>query len=91
MSGASGKVPSAIHLTPEAADGGPISKIQDGDIIRLDTIAGTLEVKMDDATLSTRPCATSETLEAHHSGLGRELFAMFRDRVGAADAGASVF
>jgi phosphogluconate dehydratase len=91
MSGASGKVPSAIHLTPEAADGGPISKIIDGDIIRLDTIAGTLEVKVDNATFSTRPCATSETLETHHSGLGRELFAMFRERVGASDAGASVF
>ncbi len=91
MSGASGKIPAAIHLTPEAASGGVIGKIRDGDIIRLDAIAGTLEVKVDAATLSAREMATSETLSDHHSGLGRELFALFRDRVGSADTGASVF
>ena len=91
MSGASGKVPAAIHLTPEAACGGAIGKIQNGDIVRLDALAGTLDVKVDNATFSTRAQASAEGLAAHHSGLGRELFSLFRDSVGAADAGASVF
>jgi phosphogluconate dehydratase len=91
MSGASGKVPAAIHLTPEAACGGAIGKIQNGDIVRLDALAGTLDVKVDNATFSTRAQANAEGLAAHHSGLGRELFSLFRDSVGAADAGASVF
>ena len=91
MSGASGKIPAAIHLTPEAASGGAIAKIRDGDIIRLDAIAGTLELRLDNATLAQRECADSETLAAHHSGLGRELFTLFRDRVGSAATGASVF
>ena len=91
MSGASGKIPAAIHLTPEAANGGIIAKIRDGDVIRLDAVAGTLEVKVDAATLAAREAARSETLSDHHNGLGRELFALFRDRVGSADTGASVF
>jgi phosphogluconate dehydratase len=91
MSGASGKIPAAIHLTPEAANGGVIGKIRDGDIIRVDAVAGTLDVRVDDATLAARSLATSPTLAAHHSGLGRELFALFRERVGSADTGASVF
>ncbi len=91
MSGASGKVPAAIHLTPEAACGGAIGKIRNGDIVRLDAIAGTLDVKVDNATFSIRHQASAEGLAAHHSGLGRELFSLFRDSVGAADAGASVF
>jgi len=91
MSGASGKIPAAIHLTPEAASGGVIGRIRDGDMIRLDAVAGTLEVKVDDATLAARTTAASPTLAKHHSGLGRELFALFRGRVGTADTGASVF
>lgn len=90
MSGASGKVPAAIHLTPEAADGGPISKIRDGDMLRLDAEAGTLEYLGDVHAFLARTPA-SENLEHEHYGMGRELFAGFRHLVGAADRGASVF
>jgi phosphogluconate dehydratase len=87
MSGASGKVPAAIHLTPEAVDGGPIAKIRDGDIIRLDANAGTLEVLAD---LSTREAVTAD-LSANNVGTGRELFQAFRNITGRADTGASIF
>ncbi len=90
MSGASGKVPAAIHVTPEAVAGGNIGKIRDGDIVRLDAIAGTLHLNIDDATLNARDCASIDNA-AHHVGLGRELFANFRNVVGAADRGASIF
>ena len=90
MSGASGKVPAAIHLTPEAADGGPISKIRDGDMLRLDAAAGTLTYLGDEHAFLARTPA-SENLEEAHIGMGRELFAGFRHLVGAADRGASVF
>jgi phosphogluconate dehydratase len=89
MSGASGKIPAAIHVTPEAADGGAIAKIRDGDIVRVDANAGTLEVKVDAAELLARKAATAD-LDRHHHGLGRELFGLFRRSVGAADTGASV-
>jgi len=91
MSGASGKVPAAIHLTPEAAAGGAIAKIRDGDIVRLDANAGTLEVKVDANEFNSRAPASASNLAAHHVGLGRELFSLFRDTVGPSDAGASVF
>jgi phosphogluconate dehydratase len=91
MSGASGKVPAAIHLTPEAAAGGAIAKIHNGDIVRLDANAGTLEVKVDAATFAAREAAKDHNLASHHVGLGRELFSLFRDTVGPSDAGASVF
>ena len=87
MSGASGKVPAAIHLTPEAVDGGPIAKIRDGDIIRLDADAGTLEVLAD---LSTREAVWVD-LSANNVGTGRELFEAFRRNAGRADQGASIF
>ena len=87
MSGASGKVPAAIHLTPEAVDGGPIAKIRDGDIIRLDADAGTLEVLAD---LSTRDAVKAD-LSANNVGTGRELFQAFRNIAGRADQGASIF
>jgi phosphogluconate dehydratase len=87
MSGASGKVPAAIHLTPEAVDGGPIAKIRDGDIIRLDANAGTLEVLAD---LSGREAVTAD-LSANNFGTGRELFQAFRNITGGADTGASIF
>ena len=90
MSGASGKVPAAIHVTPEALCGGPIARLRDGDRVRLDTIAGTLEVLVDEVEWNARAPATAD-LAAHHSGLGRELFARFRDVVGPADGGASIF
>src|SRR5690606_16064526 len=90
MSGASGKVPAAIHMTPEAADGGPIAKIRDGDLLRLDPDAGTLTYLGDEQSFLARTPAT-ENLENEHFGMGRELFAGFRQLVGAADRGASVF
>jgi len=90
MSGASGKVPAAIHVTPEALCGGPIARLRDGDRVRLDTIAGTLAVLVDEVEWNARAPATAD-LAAHHSGLGRELFARFRDVVGPADGGASIF
>lgn len=88
MSGASGKIPAAIHLTPEAVDGGPIARIKDGDIIRLDAEKGTLEIKVDEAEFNARPLATQD-LSASHFGLGRELFSGFRALVGSADKGAN--
>ena len=87
MSGASGKVPAAIHLTPEAVDGGPIAKIRDGDLIRLDADAGTLEVIAD---LSARDAVKAD-LSANNQGTGRELFQAFRNITGRADTGASIF
>jgi phosphogluconate dehydratase len=90
MSGASGKVPAAIHMTPEALDGGPISKLRDGDMLRLDAEAGTLTFLGDERELMSRTPAT-EDLRGEHFGTGRELFAGFRALVGAADRGASVF
>jgi phosphogluconate dehydratase len=90
MSGASGRVPAAIHVTPEAAAGGPIGKVRDGDIIRVDATANSLEVKVDNAAFAARPGATRD-LSAHHVGMGRELFAGFRASVGSADQGASIF
>ncbi|MGE3366214.1 MAG: phosphogluconate dehydratase [Rhizobiaceae bacterium] len=90
MSGASGKVPAAIHVTPEALDGGPISRVADGDIVRLDANAGTLEVLLTAEELKARPKATTD-LSANDFGMGRELFGVFRQTAGRADQGASVF
>ncbi|MDP2782633.1 phosphogluconate dehydratase [Devosia sp.] len=90
MSGASGKVPAAIHMTPEAVNGGPISKIRNGDMIRLDANAGTLTFLGDEKEFFARTPAT-EDLRSQHFGMGRELFANFRAMVGVADKGASVF
>ena len=87
MSGASGKVPSAIHVCPEAADDGPIARVRDGDIIRLDATTGTIEVKGVD--LSTRTPATAD-LSGNGNGVGRELFEVFRRNVGHASEGAAV-
>jgi phosphogluconate dehydratase len=90
MSGASGKVPAAIHVTPEASEGGAIGKVQDGDMVRLDAEAGTLEVLGDTAAFAARPRPVKD-LSANGFGQGRELFAAFRANVGRADTGASVF
>ncbi|TDQ84271.1 6-phosphogluconate dehydratase [Dongia mobilis] len=90
MSGASGKVPAAIHLSPEAAVGGPIARIRDGDIIRLDTESDQLTLKVDAAELAAR-AADIPDLSPYTHGCGRELFAGFRAAVGAADAGAASF
>ena len=89
MSGASGKVPAAIHVTPEAAAGGAIARIKNGDIVRVDAQAGVLEVKVDAATLRARAPAPAN-FASHHFGVGRELFGLFRTAVDSADRGASV-
>ncbi|MCQ4634099.1 phosphogluconate dehydratase [Shinella sp. CPCC 100929] len=89
MSGASGKVPAAIHVTPEAVDNGPIGRIRTGDIIRLDAAHGTIEVLVDAAEFAARPQATAD-LSGNEFGMGRELFAPFRAIAGPADHGASV-
>ena len=90
LSGASGKVPGALHVTPEAEDGGGIARIQDGDVIRLDAVTGRLEVKVDAAEWERRVPVTAD-LSASHAGTGRELFAAFRNVVSTADTGASIF
>ena len=83
MSGASGKVPAAIHVTPEALGGGPLSRVQDGDVIRLCATTGSLEVLAD---LSARtPAMPSEAMQ----GMGRELFAMLRSHADGAEQGGS--
>ncbi|EFC82224.1 phosphogluconate dehydratase [Parafrankia sp. EUN1f] len=88
MSGASGKIPAAIHVTPEAAAGGLIARVRDGDVIRLDATTGSLEVIGTD--LSGRE-STEKSLDSDAgTGTGRELFAAFRRVVGPADSGASV-
>ncbi len=90
LSGASGKVPSAIHVTPEALDNGMIAKIQEGDIIRLDAVQGTLSVLLNGDELQSRNIETPD-LTRNHFGMGRELFSAFRHIAGHADQGASVF
>ena len=90
MSGASGKVPAAIHVTPECVDGGPLARVRDGDVITLDAVAGTLSVDVPEEEFASRDLATLAT-DANAHGTGRELFALFRNAVGRADMGASVF
>lgn len=86
MSGASGKVPAAIHLTPEAMDGGPIARVRNGDVIRLDGCTGDLEIKVAPAELMSRPAAEPPPPAF---GYGREMFGWMRRAVGPADLGAS--
>lgn len=88
MSGASGKTPAAIHVTPEAAKGGPLAYVQDGDVIRVNAETGELNILVDEAVLLAR---TPANVPASKPGFGRELFGWMRAGVGAADAGASVF
>ncbi|WP_417458876.1 phosphogluconate dehydratase [Kordiimonas sp.] len=88
MSGASGKVPAAIHVTPEAANGGPIARVQHGDMIRLDAENGTLELLVDKDEFEKRtPSSGLQTPET----FGRNLFSGMRSLVGLASGGASVF
>ena len=91
MSGASGKTPAAIHVSPEALAGGPLAHVRDGDIIRLDAEAGVLTtVGVPD--LSSRPAAVRTPAHATGAawGYGRELFGAFRDAVSTAETGASI-
>ena len=90
MSGASGKVPAAIHVTPEAALGGAIAKIVDGDVVTVDGTTGVLAVE-DAETVLARPSTGAAPTAAEFAGTGRELFAAFRATVGPADEGAGVF
>jgi len=90
MSGASGKVPAAIHVTPEAEQGGALARLRDGDIIRLDAEAGLLQVRLPDAELQARETATLPPAMRRAQGVGRELFGLFRRNVGAAEQGASI-
>ena len=87
MSGASGKVPAAIHLSPEAAAGGPIAQIQDGDMLRLNAVTGTLETLAEN--WQDRHIIHPE-LSVNEEGMGRELFSMFRRTAGPASQGAGV-
>ena len=90
MSGASGKVPAAIHVSPEALAGGPLARVRDGDLIRLDAVAGTLAVLVDAAEWAARPLATlrPEHAEENAHDLGRDLFGGMRRTVRSAEEGA---
>ena len=87
MSGASGKVPAAIHISPEATAGGPLARLRDGDLVRLDAVAGTLSVLAPDFEARAPVMAD---LSANSHGMGRELFAAFRSAVGSSETGAAV-
>jgi len=86
MSGASGKVPAAIHVAPEAVDGGPLAKLRDGDVIRVDAVAGTIEV-LTEGALDRDP--VTPDLSANGHGIGREMFELFRQNAGPATSGAA--
>jgi phosphogluconate dehydratase len=90
MSGASGKVPAAIHVSPEALAGGPLARVRDGDVIRLDAVAGTLDALVDDDVWAAREPATigAAQSEANTYDLGRELFGGMRKNVTSAEEGA---
>jgi phosphogluconate dehydratase len=87
MSGASGKVPAVIHCPPEAAEGGGLARLQDGDLIRIDTLGGTFDVL--GAELSERDAIAPPPVS--QEGTGRELFRLFRNAVSSADSGATIF
>lgn len=87
MSGASGKVPAAIHLVPEAADGGLLAKIQDGDLIRINAVTGDLQFLGDMADLEARQAAPQP--RTGDRGCGRELFLVNRNNISNAERGAS--
>jgi len=90
MSGASGKVPAAIHLTPEALDGGPIAKINDGDELCLNAAEGKLESAVSQADMDARIILAPDMAD-NNSGMGRELFTSLKSIVGSAETGATFF
>ncbi|WP_305856380.1 phosphogluconate dehydratase [Balneatrix alpica] len=90
MSGASGKVPAAIHVCPEASQGGPLARVQEGDVIRLDARSGDLQLLVDEATLAAREPVVADLSDVQQ-GTGRELFGWMRQSVSAAEQGATVF
>ena len=87
MSGASGKVLAAIHVTPEAADAGALAKLREGDMVRIDAEAGTMEAIVDAVEWNARAHAQAD-LAGNRIGHGRELFALMRAQVGPAEQGA---
>ncbi|MFW6526247.1 phosphogluconate dehydratase [Acinetobacter baumannii] len=91
MSGASGKVPAVIHLSPEALLNGPIGKVQTGDMLIIDAEAGVLDIELDEQTWQSRPVAQPEHQAENEVGFGRELFGVFRAAAAPAEHGASVF
>jgi phosphogluconate dehydratase len=93
MSGASGKIPAAIHVSPEAAAGGPLAKVRTGDVIRLDAVAGTLHVLVSEGDWSGRTVdVMPQTLrDANGVGMGRDLFAAMRRNAAAAEEGATTW
>jgi phosphogluconate dehydratase len=91
MSGASGKVPAVIHVSPETLLHGPIGKVRDGDIVVIDAVEGVLDVEVDAAEWDARPVAQPAHQESNEVGFGRELFGVFRAAAAPAELGASVF
>jgi phosphogluconate dehydratase len=89
MSGASGAVPAAIHVTPECLSGGPLAKVRDGDVVSLDSFAGTLTVRVPDEVLAQRS-VTPPSLEGNGYGMGRDLFRVFRASAAPAEEGGGV-
>ncbi|MFP6556930.1 phosphogluconate dehydratase [Paraburkholderia sp. B3] len=91
MSGASGKVPAVIHVSPETLLQGPIGKVRDGDMIVIDAVEGVLDVEADAAGWDARPVAQPAHQESNEVGFGRELFGVFRAAAAPAELGAGVF
>ncbi|WXL27652.1 phosphogluconate dehydratase [Ectopseudomonas mendocina] len=89
MSGASGKIPAAIHVCPEASDGGPLAKVQEGDLVRVDGTTGTLQLLIDPTELEQRAAEPAPSEQA--VGCGRELFGFMRAAISSAEQGASAF
>lgn len=89
MSGASGKVPAAIHVSPEALNGGPLAKLRDGDVVRVDGTTGELRVLVDAAEWEARPLVETPVID--NLGMGRELFAFMRNAFSPAEQGACSF
>ena len=87
MSGASGAVPAAIHVSPECLAGGPLARVRNGDLITLDSYTGALEAHVPDDVLRSRTVTTPD-LSGNATGMGRELFASFRAVAADAEAGA---
>jgi phosphogluconate dehydratase len=90
MSGASGKVPAAIHVSPEALAGGPLAKLRDGDLVRVDGVTGRLEALVSESEWAARPLAQmpAELTQSNGLGIGRELFASARRNALSAEEGA---
>jgi phosphogluconate dehydratase len=90
MSGASGNVPAAIHITPECSSGGPLAKLRDGDVVRLDSIAGTLGAHVPEGVWNRRENAPPQAPVESSHGMGRELFGLFRTHAASAEQGGGV-